>query len=64
MKLGQTQKQNTPEKSKPKLVSGPDFRIIHPSIRKSHQFENCRFCMADKLNGHGLPVCHTEPYKY
>ena len=42
--LGQSQKQNTTVKSKPKLVSGPMVGVIHQSIPKHHQFKNiCSF---------------------
>ena len=40
----QTPKQNTPlERVKLKLVSEPIVRVIHQSIVKCHQFENCSF---------------------
>ena len=43
MKLGQKTK-HANRKSKPKLVSGPIVRLIHQSIAKRHQFENCDYC--------------------
>ena len=61
-----TKTKHTTGKSKPKLVSGRIVRLIHQSITKRHQFENCDYhkvCMADGLNGQALPVHHTKPYK-
>ena len=57
-----TKTKHTTGKSKPKLVSGPIVRLIHQSIVRCHQLEFVvliRFCMANELNGQGLPVHHS-----
>ena len=38
-----TKTKHTTGKSKLKLVSGPIVRVIHQSIGKRHQFENCDY---------------------
>ena len=38
-----TETKHTTGKSKPKLVSGPIVRVIHQSMAKRHQFENCNY---------------------
>ena len=41
-----TETKHTTGKSKPTLTSGPIVRLIHQSIAKHRQFENCTFYMA------------------
>ena len=64
IKLGRTQKQNTPLE-RANLISGPLVRVIHQSIAKRHLKIAIiiRFWMADELNGKALSVHHTKPYK-
>ena len=54
-----TKTKHTTGKSKRKLVSGPIVRVIHREL----SLKIVVFKMADTMNGQGLPVRHTEPYK-
>ena len=60
-----TEIKHTTGKSKPKLVSGPILSESYTKVSRSainlKIVVFIRFCMADKLNGQGLPVRHTEP---
>ena len=62
-----TKTEHTTGNSKPKLVSRPTVRVIHPSIAFSAMNLKIvvfiRFCMADKVNGQGLPFAYTTLIK-
>ena len=59
---GTKTKHSTGKSGKPKLylVSGPIGRVIHQSIAKRHQFENCRFYKVLMPNGQKLV---RSPYR-